>query len=255
MSTWILLALAGLPAPAPGDPFASWVDQAAQEPSSAAAPAPAETGGWTFAVRPYLWAASVGGSVTAGNLPAQDFDLSFSDLVDDLEFAWMMGLEARPKDAHWGLLVDSLYMDLEGGEAPLSWEFEQLMLEADITWRVGPDVDLLAGARFWSFQTDVSISPPGLSGSGDESWVDPVIGVRGLTHLSERWALAGRGDIGGFGVGSEFSWQLAGYVLFIPSHTIDLILGYRYLDLDLEEGNLEMDLGFGGPVLGVGINF
>ena len=85
--------------------------------------------------------------------------------------------------------------------------------------------------------------------------MDPIVGVRGQHALSDHWILAGRGDIGGFGAGSELSWQLEAYVLFRLSTVVDLGLGYRYLDILYEEDGGEIELAFRGPVLGAGIRF
>jgi hypothetical protein len=42
--------------------------------------------------------------------------------------------------------------------------------------------------------------------SADVNWIDPIIGLRAQYHLTEKWYLAGKSDIGGFGVGSDFTW-------------------------------------------------
>jgi hypothetical protein len=44
---------------------------------------------------------------------------------------------------------------------------------------------------------------------GDQ-WGDPVIGTRILQRFSDKVFLIAQGDIGGFGVGSDFSWNLQG---------------------------------------------
>jgi len=226
--------------------------QPSQEEAEEAPPPPtAEPGRWTFAIRPYLWAASVDGSVAVRSLPSQDFEADFSDIVSELDFAFMLSFEARPPSGDIGLLLDSVFLDVSGTERSFDWGLEQRLLELDVTWRVAKQVDLLAGARYVGFETSVSIPPSGASASRDESWVDPVIGARGALPLADRWALAGRGDIAGFGVGSEFSWQLAGYVLFKAAKWADVGLGYRHLQIDFEEGDADIDLGLSGPLLGV----
>jgi hypothetical protein len=43
--------------------------------------------------------------------------------------------------------------------------------------------------------------------SASERWRDPVIGIRVLAPIAERWSFVGYVDIGGFGVGSDITCQ------------------------------------------------
>lgn len=81
---------------------------AAVAPSVAAEEKPAESG-WEFGVAPYLWALSMNGNVTVKGLEA-DVDLSFNDIWDELNFAFMMAYEARK--GHWGLWGNTIYANL-----------------------------------------------------------------------------------------------------------------------------------------------
>ncbi len=68
-----------------------------------------------------------------------------------------------------------------------------------------------------------------------------------------------RGDVGGFGAGSDFSWQaLATYnmKLCVTGGTvIDGYFGYRALAVDYSEGSYELDVVQHGPVMGLTMNF
>lgn len=64
---------------------------------------------------------------------------------------------------------------------------------------------------------------------GSKDWVDPIIGLRWLWGFSDRWSLKLRGDIGGFGVGSDFAWQAAGLIDWQPFKYVSFIGGYRAL--------------------------
>jgi hypothetical protein len=48
---------------------------------------------------------------------------------------------------------------------------------------------------------------PGPSAEGSTDLVDPVIGLRALFHVRPSLRFTVSGDVGGFGIGSEFSWQ------------------------------------------------
>ncbi|MGB5613095.1 MAG: hypothetical protein WBM67_10610, partial [Sedimenticolaceae bacterium] len=65
---------------------------------------------WQFDGAVYLWGAGIGGTSAAGD----DIDISFSDLIDNLDMAFMGSLEAR-KDK-WTLLADVIYLDVSDGQ-------------------------------------------------------------------------------------------------------------------------------------------
>ncbi len=67
-------------------------------PSVTAEEKPADSA-WEFHVVPYLWAIGGYGNVTVKGLEA-DVDLSFSDIWDELNFAFMLPYEARKRK--WG---------------------------------------------------------------------------------------------------------------------------------------------------------
>ena len=75
-------------------------------PTAAAGDASSEYG-----LEVYLWGASIGGTSAAG----EDLDISFEDLVDDLEMGFMGMFGARK--AKWSFLADIIYLDVEDGES------------------------------------------------------------------------------------------------------------------------------------------
>jgi hypothetical protein len=68
-----------------------------------------------------------------------------------------------------------------------------------------------------------------------------------------------RGDIGGFGIGSQFTWHvLATYNSYLGTHAgiaYDGYLGYKALSVDYDEGTgtgrYEFDVIQQGPVVGI----
>jgi hypothetical protein len=96
------------------------------------------------------------------------------------------------------------------------------------------------------------------SRSGDLEWVDPFIGGRLRHAFGNNQDLTVEADVGGFGVGSEFSWQVVAtygfdvHCLGTPIHTV---VGYRALGVDYREngayGENALDFVQHGPVMGV----
>ena len=66
------------------------------------------SGDWRYEFTPYLWASGMKGDVQAGNLPRTSVDMSFTDILDILDFGIMGAFEARK--GRWGLLFDAIYM-------------------------------------------------------------------------------------------------------------------------------------------------
>jgi len=61
---------------------------------------------WQFSGAIYLWGADMGGHTNRGS----EVEVGFSDLVDNLEMAFMGAFAARKNN--WSLLIDVIYLDL-----------------------------------------------------------------------------------------------------------------------------------------------
>ena len=134
------------------------------------------------------------------------------------------------------------------------YRFGDAGLSFDRFGKAGLSFDALAGVR--ALIVDVEIEAGRLpTFSRDKYWVDPIIGGRFHMGLSERWQLSLRGDIGGFGVGSDLSWNVSALLGYRLSERMTLAFGYRHLAIDLVSGNLELDLEFSGPFLGISFGF
>jgi len=85
-------------------------------PAYAGEPAPADK--WTFALRPYLWAPSINGTLKYDVPPSggggASVDLS-SYVLENLNMALMLSGEARK--GNWSILTDVVYLDIESDES------------------------------------------------------------------------------------------------------------------------------------------
>jgi hypothetical protein len=85
-------------------------------PAYAVEPAPA--GKWTFAVRPYLWAPGISGTLKYDIPPTGDgaANVDFASyILQNLNFALMLTAEARKGD--WSVLTDVVYLDVESSDS------------------------------------------------------------------------------------------------------------------------------------------
>jgi len=241
--------------------------------------------GWEFTVAPYLWAISMDGNVTVRGLETE-VDASFNDILDELNFAVMLAYEARK--GLWGLWGNTIYSNLGNsdvkGPAGLGeidptvtafWQelggFYRLGTWdlADSSDKKTPSVtvDAFLGARYTYLDTEIDFEGV-FSGfvnniDEDKSWFEPLLGIRTIWDLNERWVLTMAGDIGGVAFGSDFAWSASGlfgyqFSLFGQDNA-RVFAGYRALSQDYTDGSgnnkFEWDVTLHGPILGLGIRF
>jgi opacity protein-like surface antigen len=89
----------------------------------------------------------------------------------------------------------------------------------------------------------------------ERHWWDHAIGVRGGAPITEKLSASGFADIGGFGVGSQFSWEIYAGLDYAFTEHVSAIAGFRYLSIDYDESGAELDLQTYGPVIGATVRF
>ena len=88
-----------------------------------------------------------------------------------------------------------------------------------------------------------------------QEWVDPYVGARAHWGFQGPWYVVGRGDIGGFGVGSDLTWQVYGGLGCQLARYASVELGYRHLDVDYSDDQFAADIAYSGPMLGARFMF
>jgi hypothetical protein len=255
-------------------------------PSVSAEEEPVDSDSWEFQLAPYLWAISASGNITVKGIEA-DMDLSFSDIWDELNFAFMLAYEARK--GRWGLWGETIYANLgdDNVSGPLGltdidptvnlfWQgfggFYRLgtwdLADASDKKTPSVTVDTYFGARYTYL--DLKLDFDGVfqnrinDVSHNKSWVEPLLGARTIWDLSERWAATLAGDIGGVAFGSDFAWNAFGLIgyrfpLFSKENNAAFFGGYRALYQDYSDGSgndkFEWDVTLHGPILGLSIGF
>jgi hypothetical protein len=191
--------------------------------SPAAAQAPPDT--WQVTIAPYLMGASMNGTTTVRGIDMQT-DLSASDIFSNLEFG-AMGFAAARK-GKWGFGGDAIWM----------------ALGTSLT-RLPGSVDVNQGA-FAFYGLNVT-------------WVDPLVGLTLRTPGDRRVGFKVYTEIGGFGAGSDFTWQIFPTVSIKFNDHAFMDIGYRWLDMDYKTGDGSTQFGYNvltqGPVLGFSFKF
>lgn len=91
--------------------------------------------------------------------------------------------------------------------------------------------------------------------SRTDDWFDPYVGLRARYNFNERFYFTVKGDVGGFSVGSQFTWQVEGALGCHLTQNIFAELGYRALGVDYQQDNLTYDMITHGAQATVGIEF
>ena len=102
---------------------------------------------------------------------------------------------------------------------------------------VGLFFDITGGGRVWQLDYEMNqIGGPSLVDES-ETWFDPVVGGRMLLDLPHGFGLELRGDVGGFGVGSEFAWNIEVAFKAELADNIGAEIGFRHLQSRYETGS------------------
>ena len=191
--------------------------------------APALEHEWILTIAPYFWMAGIDGDVGIFGQDPVELHEDFSDIIQDFKFGGMIVTELH--NGTWGIFNDVMYVKTESkGSATRAIAGVPTTLTASVEstsftgtllgeYRAYSEptgtLDLMAGARIWDIDNDIDISltaggPPlaAFSGSDGATWVDPMIGARGRYNINETWYLNGWAMIGGFGAGSDITWDL-----------------------------------------------
>jgi opacity protein-like surface antigen len=230
---------------------------------------------WQFEFTPYLFGAALSGTTGVASVTA-DVDVSFGDILENFDSGFMMMVEARK--GPWGFALDGVYFRLKDQKTG-SWQGPSGIgsatgdLEATMTepvyqlaamYRLSDaaiKIDAIGAARYTQIDTDLnlvtttgSLLPGGTrSLSASESWWDPVIGIRVITPFAENWSFVGYADIGGFGMGSDITYQAIAGVNWQVSEMFAAKAGYRYFYQDYENDGFAWDMASHGFYLGLGI--
>jgi len=220
---------------------------------------------WDFELAPlYLWAINIEGD-TGVRGKTGSTRVNFGDIWGSLEGVFTLRFNAVYKKK-FGMIFDYNYLDLgtERGTDVVAFEvgLKSQIVNLAGTYRLLDGVHQLtglAGIRYNALEVEIDFIGTGLGADADKDWADPIIGARYGYQLSDQWALQFHGDIGGFGVSSDFTWQALGLIDFQPWRHVAILAGYRAIGVDYASGSgsekFTYDVTIHGPVAGIDIRF
>jgi len=219
----------------------------------------------------YLWFSGLDGDVGAAGtvVPA---NVSFADVFKQLNIGVMTALDVRRKRI--GLFTDLIFMSLSSdqmttpvGPIPTYIGFKanvkELIVDPEAYARVIDGdrgfIDVFAGGRFWKLNNSLNLFPPNngteVTVGQTQNWVDPVLGARFRLNLNKGLFLNLKGDAGGFGVGSQLTYQIYAGAGKEFKKRYAAFLGYRYLYVDYSSGGFLYRVHMSGLVTGFNIRF
>jgi len=292
----VLRTLAAIVMPAIVMPFLVAATAMGGEPGAGTPENRAAAHGWSIYATPYGWLPFLKGDVTIAGRTA-NIDINPIEVLEHLErVPWMSYVEARKgplafyNDIFYANLGASVGAATTFGRvgtasATLGLDFEELVIELGGAYEVArwshgggaTALDVLAGARYWHQDMSLNLAlSAGLNidgleivgnravaSAGSVDWVDPVVGARIRHRLAPGQELLLRGDVGGFGAGSKFSWNAVAAYSWVVTVRDGVVysglLGYRALDVDYEEGSgldrYVYDVLQHGPVTGLTVRY
>lgn len=220
---------------------------------------------WKFATVTYAWLAGAKGDVDViGPVEPVGLDLSLGDVIDSFKFAFMGSAEAQK--GRLVLLGDLTFIHLQAdhGIDIRDQNFIDAELDSrtiDITtlggYRVTGDnpviVDVLGGMRANFFKNTLELDGPNQSVEGEkqETWFDPLLACRATVPLGGKWGMSLYGDIGGFGIASDLTWQAQATVDYNINEKFRLMAGWRHFKVDYDKGDFLYDVAQSGLYLGL----
>jgi hypothetical protein len=230
-------------------------------PAPVTAPAPVVKP-YEFTMLAYGWAAGLKGTVASlPPLPAVDVDIGFDKVLKNFEGGIMGAAELR--FGRFLIDTDIMYTRIGGAVDPRGPFFDRVSLQttsfigtALAGYRIIEDpsytLDAVAGIRGYNLTTRVTTSSRfqilNLTGSETESWVDPMIGAKARINLPHSFFLTSWALIGGFGVGSDLSWDVFGGIGYAFNDRISAVIGYRALGVDYSNKGYVYDVVQKGPM-------
>lgn len=139
-------------------------------------------------------------------------------------------------------------------------------------------LDALLGFRYWNNAVDANLDIVGsvdlsriglernrrfaVARSGSVDWVAPLVGVRVRHQFTPAQEAFVRGDVGGFGLQSQFEWQAVAvysYAWQFTGYQLAVVIGYRALGVNYANGSgfsgNSINVVLHGPLVGFSVRF
>ena len=225
---------------------------------------------WGFLTDVYLMFPYMDGETGIGESLILPVDASPGDIFSKLKMGAMLYLEANTDK--WAITSDLVYMNLKQEVTPGTIvnsgnvTAKQLIWEAAGLYHITPFLEAGVGGRLNYLEMGIDVRRNGIdlgteeiTGEKSKTWYDPVVIARLTADIHDKWLFQFRGDIGGFGIGSDLTWQLHATAGYRFTKLFQMSMGYRILSTDYKTGEEPKEFLFDvyefGPEIRFGFNF
>jgi hypothetical protein len=221
-------------------------------------------------LEPYIMFTSMSGTTGIGNLSNTFICVPAGEILSYFKIGGMLYGEVHNDQLAFtsDLFYADLTQDASGKNGMLNGTvtLKQFWWELEGLYRINSWLEFGAGARINNItaSADIHAITPGggvhTSSSKSNTWVDPLLVTRLKKVINKKWLLQLRADIGGFGVGSQFAWQLQPDIFYRVSKLLQFGLGYRIISMDYNNDSgggdrFIYDMDEYGPQIKIGLNF
>lgn len=216
-----------------------------------------------WSITPYIWASSTKVDLTFRDSGIGEGNISFKDLLDVLDTAGMIHIEAGK--GSWSMFGDLTYLKTsdttEREVLTVDTKSKQTFIDTAVVYwpgGVGSQLSFYGGLRYSGFSDRYRFSlgeEPVGEQHNSNNYYDALLGVRYRFDLAERWSLITRGD-GSFG-DSKGTWLLqANFAYTVGKRQQNRILfGYQYKQAEFKDGDLVSKFTYHGPMAGFNFRF
>lgn len=224
-----------------------------------------QTSGPTWSVTPYLWGSHTKVDLTFRDANIGAGEISFSDLLDILDAAFMVQIEGGK--GNWSAFGDLTYLKTsdtnERDLFTIDSKSEQTFLDAAIAYwpaGFGSQFSIFGGVRYtklddrFSYSGNIGEVVEGQLKS-TKDYYDGLVGLRYRFDFSDRWQLLTHGDYG-FGDSEGVFLLRANFAYTVGKRQQNRVLfGYQYKDAEFKDSDLTMAFTNHGPMLGFDFRF
>lgn len=213
---------------------------------------------------------NIDGETGLDNTLTIPIDANPGDIFSNLKIGGMLYFEANTNK--WAITSDLVFMNLKSEVTPGTLlhsgtlKTNQFIWETEGMYRVLPFLEFGIGGRLNNLAVGADVRrnafPAGTYEYSNERsalWFDPIVATRIAHNFGQKWFAQFRADIGGFGLGSDLTWQLQGYAGYHFTHVFQITAGYRLLSIDYDRTTANdeflFDVNEFGPVIRFGFNF
>ena len=228
-----------------------------------AMPAHAQSSDWTLNFTASAILTTMTGSLTSTEI-SSPIDLDLAKLSSEKE-GFTVDFDVWKGD--WGLLTGVQLIELKLSTATeinniFTRQLEETIGDVVVARRLAPGAHVYGGIRAWSTAVAFQLGEP-TPGTldGSDKWVDPILGGHLERPFSDGWFAALDADLGGFGIGSDFTYKAIGAIGYEVSPTFSILAEYSLLGVDYTTdtpaigGSATYDTLRHGPRIGARLTF